>query len=149
MMTASPKNNARSSCLERLVPGCVVIAKATGRKMKLVSVPYPDRVIVAPAKGDPEYKQWRAWETTASWPSSWVYLPGEQMEFSFGNNQMNQNANDRIFFEGISDSGFSCPCCKGSGNQPLPHLVDPSIKFCGLCRGTGFISEQSDQRSGE
>jgi hypothetical protein len=56
--------------------------------MQLVSMPYTNRVIVTVAKGDPEYKQWRSWQQTVSWPSSWVYFPGDQMEFLFPSAEM-------------------------------------------------------------
>jgi hypothetical protein len=32
---------------------------------------------------------------------------------------------------------IECPCCGGSGKQPLP-LLAPSIKHCGLCYGAGY-----------
>jgi DnaJ-class molecular chaperone len=42
-------------------------------------------------------------------------------------------------FSGLSGSRIPCPCCKGTGKQPLPRLVDPSIWFCGYCKGEGFV----------
>ena len=35
-----------------------------------------------------------------------------------------------------------CPCCAGTGKQPLPHLVASDIECCGLCQGTGKQNTQ-------
>lgn len=51
--------------------------------MQLVSM-HGRHLRLTVAKGDSEYRQWRSWGTTVLWPREWCWLPGEQMEFSFG-----------------------------------------------------------------
>jgi hypothetical protein len=33
------------------------------------------------AKGDAEYRRWKAWKIEVQWPADWCWLPGQQMEF--------------------------------------------------------------------
>lgn len=86
---ATNKTTGRTRhCLLRLVLGQTVENRRTGRRMEFLAVEdYGDGPLLRlrPAKGDPERTQWVRGETAVLWPRSWVWLPGDQVEFHFEN----------------------------------------------------------------
>jgi hypothetical protein len=70
----------------QLTPGQTVLNRQTNRRMEFLGVEdYGDGelLLLRPAKGDPERKQWLRTGSAVLWRRDWVWLPGEQIEFYF------------------------------------------------------------------